>query len=303
MSEKEILEQISLKELEIKKLQSEIEELKNELVLLREKDNQQFSEIKKEEQQLLSREEKVKIFMSYFKGRDDVYPYLSINKNNPNIKYYTPACINEWKKGVCNKTMGKKCKGCQYRQNKPLSKETVYKHMYENYPIGIYPLLENDTCYFLALDFDNKDADNDIKSEVLAFTKICDIYDIPFAIERSRSGKGLHVWIFFENNIKAITARKLGSLLLSKTIEISNLSITSFDRMFPNQDTLPKGGFGNLIALPFQNEPSKYGNTLFIDRNFIQIKNQIEYLNSIHKLSEKEVFEKIGQISNETIDI
>lgn len=303
MSEKEILEQISLKELEIKKLQSEIEELKNELVLLREKDNQQFSEIKKEEQQLLSREEKVKIFMSYFKGRDDVYPYLSINKNNPNIKYYTPACINEWKKGVCNKTMGKKCKGCQYRQNKPLSKETVYKHMYENYPIGIYPLLENDTCYFLALDFDNKDADNDIKSEVLAFTKICDIYDIPFAIERSRSGKGLHVWIFFENNIKAITARKLGSLLLSKTMEISNLSITSFDRMFPNQDTLPKGGFGNLIALPFQNEPSKYGNTLFIDRNFIQIKNQIEYLNSIHKLSEKEVFEKIGQISNETIDI
>ena len=106
----------------------------------------------------------------------------------------------------------------------------------------------------------------------------------------------------FSTNIKAITARKLGSLLLSKTMEISNISISSFDRMFPNQDTLPKGGYGNLIALPFQNEPSKYGNTLFIDRNFILIKNQMQYLSSIHKLTEIEVFEKIKQLSNETID-
>ena len=144
---------------------------------------------------------------------------------------------------------------------------------------------------------------NDIKSDVLAFANICDKYKIPIAIERSRSGKGIHIWIFFDKNIKAITARKLGSLLLSKTMEISNLSISSFDRMFPNQDTLPKGGYGNLIALPFQNEPSKYGNTLFVDRNFIQIKNQIQHLNSIHKLTEEEVFEKIEKLSNETIDI
>ena len=103
-----------------------------------------------------SREDSVKIFMNYFKGRNDVYPYLSIDKNNPNIKYYIPACANEWKNGVCNKTMGKKCKTCQYRENKPISKETIYKHMYGNYPIGIYPLLENDTCFFLSLDFDDK---------------------------------------------------------------------------------------------------------------------------------------------------
>ena len=293
MNNNEIKNLINKKELEIKKLQVEVEELKRML-------NQSTSD---DTELSLSRNEKIKVFMNYFRGRDDVYPYLSIDKNNPKIKYYIPACVNEWKQGVCNKTMGKKCKNCQYRENKPLSKEVIYNHMYGNNPIGIYPLLENDTCYFLSLDFDNKDTNNDIKSDVLAFASICDEYEIPIAIERSRSGNGIHIWIFFDINIKALTARKLGSLLLSKTMEISNISISSFDRMFPNQDTLPKGGYGNLIALPFQNEPSKYGNTLFVDRNFIKIDNQIQYLNSIHKLTEKEIFEKIEKLSNETIDI
>ena len=293
MNNSEILKLIKVKELEIKKLQLEIDKLKK-----------QFNEITtNSSEDISSREDSVKIFMNYFKGRNDVYPYLSIDKNNPNIKYYIPACANEWKNGVCNKTMGKKCKNCQYRENKPISKETIYKHMYGNYPIGIYPLLENDTCFFLSLDFDDKDSKKDIKSDVLAFASVCDKYEVPIAIERSRSGNGIHIWMFFDTNIKARTARKLGSLLLSKTMEISNISISSFDRMFPNQDTLPKGGYGNLIALPFQNEPSKYGNTLFIDRNFILIKNQMQYLSSIHKLTEIEVFEKIKQLSNETIDI
>lgn len=293
MNNNEIRNLINKKELEIKKLQVEVEELKRML-------NQSTSD---DTELSLSRNEKIKVFMNYFRGRDDVYPYLSIDKNNPKIKYYIPACVNEWKQGVCNKTMGKKCKNCQYRENKLLSKEVIYNHMYGNNPIGIYPLLENDTCYFLSLDFDNKNTNNDIKSDVLAFASICDEYEIPIAIERSRSGNGIHIWIFFDINIKALTARKLGSLLLSKTMEISNISISSFDRMFPNQDTLPKGGYGNLIALPFQNEPSKYGNTLFVDRNFIKIDNQIQYLNSIHKLTEKEIFEKIEKLSNETIDI
>lgn len=293
MNNSEILNLIKAKELEIKKLQLEVEELKKKLNEITPNSSEDTS----------NREDSVKIFMNYFKGRNDVYPYLSIDKTNPNIKYYIPACANEWKNGVCNKTMGKKCKTCQYRENKPISKDTIYKHMYGNQPIGSYPLLENDTCFFLSLDFDDKDSKKDIKSDVLAFASICDKYEVPIAIERSRSGNGIHIWMFFDANIKAITARKLGSLLLSKTMEISNISITSFDRMFPNQDTLPKGGYGNLIALPFQNEPSKYGNTLFVDRNFILIKNQIQYLSSIHKLTEIEVFEKIKQLSNETIDI
>lgn len=293
MNYSEILNLIKVKELEIKKLQLEIDKLKKQVNKM----------VTNTSEDISSREDSVKVFMNYFRGRNDVYPYLSINKNNPNIKYYIPACANEWKNGVCNKTMGKKCKTCQYRENKPITKETIYKHMYGNYPIGIYPLLEDDTCFFLSLDFDDKDSKKDIKSDVLAFVSVCNKYEVPIAIERSRSGNGMHVWMFFDTNIKAITARKLGSLLLSKTMEISNISISSFDRMFPNQDTLPKGGYGNLIALPFQYEPSKYGNTLFVDKNFILIKNQIQYLSSIHKLTEIEVFEKIKQLSNETIDI
>ena len=119
----------------------------------------QFNEIRTEED-ISSREDSVKIFMNCFKGRNDVYPYLSIDKNNPNIKYYIPACANEWKNGVCNKTKGNKCKNCQYRENKPISKETIYKHMYGSHPIGIYPLLENDT-FFLSLDFDDKNSKKD----------------------------------------------------------------------------------------------------------------------------------------------
>lgn len=208
MNNSEILNLIKVKESEIKKLQLEVDKLKK-----------QFNEITtNSSEDISSREDSVKIFMDYFKGRNDIYPYLSIDKNNPNIKYYIPACANEWKNGVCNKTMGKKCKTCQYRENKPITKDTIYKHMYGNYPIGIYPLLENDTCFFLSLDFDDKDSKKDIKSDVLAFASVCDKYEVPIAIERSRSGNGIHIWMFFDTNIKAITARKLGSLLLSKTM-------------------------------------------------------------------------------------
>jgi len=200
--------------------------------------------------------------------------------------------------------MSKQCKTCQYRENKPLTSDTIKKHMYNDKTIGIYPMLEDETCYFLAFDFDDKRNELDIKEDVLAFASICDQYEIPIGIEKSRSGKGVHVWIFFANKIKALTARKLGSLLLSKTMKIrDNLKINSYDRMFPNQDFMLKGGYGNLIALPFQTNPAKYGNTIFIDRNFLPIKEQFEYLKSLKKLSLNEVFERIKILSNEIIDI
>ena len=294
MNKEEIINLISNKKEQVNKLLQEIVELEKKLNNI---DNNELTKV-------LSIEEKVTIFSEYFKGRDDVYPYLSIDKYNPNKKYYIPACINEWKNGVCNKTMGKSCKTCQYRQNKPLTNEVIKNHMYSNHPIGIYPMLDDETCYFLALDFDDKKNELNIKEDVLAFASVCDKYNIPISLERSRSGKGIHAWLFFKDRIKAITARKLGSLLLSKTMEIrDNLSIESFDRMFPNQDNLPTGGYGNLIALPFQNEPAKYGNTIFIDRNFIGYKDQINYLSNIKKLSEDEVFNCIKILSNETIDI
>ena len=252
----------------------------------------------------LTIEEKIEIFANYFKGRDDVYPYLSIDKRDTNKKYYVPACTNEWKKGICNKTMGKPCRNCQYRENKPLTLDAIKNHMYNDKTIGVYPMLEDETCYFLAFDFDDKKSELNIKEDALAFASICDQYEIPIGIEKSRSGKGIHIWIYFENKIKALTARKLGSLLLSKTMEVrDNLKIDTYDRMFPNQDFMPKGGYGNLIALPFQTTPAKYGNTIFVDRNFLPISNQFEYLKKLKKLSLDEVFEKIKVLSNETIDI
>ena len=141
MNNNEIELLIKEKELQVSKLYEQIAELKQQL--------------KKEEQNIksqLSLEQRIEIYMSYFRGRDDVYPYLSINKNNPNIKYYIPACVNEWKNGVCNKTMGKPCKTCQYKELKPINCDVIKNHIYNNKTIGIYPLLEDETCYFLAFD-------------------------------------------------------------------------------------------------------------------------------------------------------
>ena len=293
MQRNEIIEAINRKTLEAKKLINEINDLKK---LLSNYDNQPKINF--------TNEEKVNLFMDYFKGRDSIYPYLSIDKKDPNKKYYIPKCANEWNKNVCNKTMGKKCKDCQYWVDKPIDKEVIRNHLFNSNPIGIYPMLEDETCYFLAFDFDDKKNENDIKEDVLAFASICDKYNVPIAIERSRSGHGIHVWIFFENNIKALTTRKMGSLLLSKTMEIrDNLKIDSFDRMFPNQDTMPKGGYGNLIALPFQNEPMKYNNTAFLDRNFIAYDDQYSYLSKVKKMSYDEVFNVIRVLSENTIDI
>ena len=293
MQRNEIIEIINNKTIEVKKLIKEINELKK---MLNNYDNQ----IKPN----FTSEDKVNIFMSYFKGRDNVYPYLSIDKKDPNKKYYIPKCANEWNKNVCNKTMSKKCKDCNYWIDKPIDKEVIRNHLFSNNPIGIYPMLEDETCYFLAFDFDDKKTDNDIKEDVLAFASICDKYNVPISIERSRSGHGIHIWIFFVNNIKAQIARKLGSLLLSKTMEIrDNLKIDSFDRMFPNQDTMPKGGYGNLIALPFQNEPMKYNNTVFLDRNFIPYSEQYDYLTKVKKMNYDKVFSVIKILSENTIDI
>lgn len=300
MEHKEILDTIAAKELALQELLQQEQILKGEIIQLKQKLHAENIDTSPE----MSPLEKVEIFSNYFKGRDDVYPYLSLDKNDPNKKYYIPACVNEWKKGICNKTMGKPCKTCQYRENRPLTLDVIQNHMYHDKTIGVYPMLEDETCYFLAFDFDDKENELNIKEDVLAFASVCEQYEIPIGIEKSRSGRGIHVWIFFRERMKVITARKLGSLLLSKTMEIrDNLKIDSYDRMFPNQDFMPKGGYGNLIALPFQTSPAKYGNTIFVDRNFLPIRNQFAYLKNMKKLSLNEVLDRIRILSNETIDI
>lgn len=292
MTVEQIIALIRKKELEISKLHEEINILKNK-----------YNELNSVKQNY-TKEEKIEIFMNYFRGRDDVYPYLSIDKQDPSKKYYIPKCKNEWNKSICYKTMHKKCKDCPYWVDAEINNLVIENHIFNNKTIGMYTMMPDETCYFLAFDFDDKQSNNQIKDDVLAFVKVCGEYNVPIAIERSRSGKGFHLWIFFEDKIKAITARKMGSLLLSKTMEIrDSLKIESFDRMFPNQDFLPKGGYGNLIVLPLQTEPSKYGNSVFVDRSFMPYNDQYAYLSRIKKMTEEDVFDIIRILSSNTIDI
>lgn len=217
---------------------------REEIIKLIEQKTQELNNLKELlNENTLTKEEKITIYQNTFKGRKDTYVYLSNDKNNPNKIYYIQSCQNEWLTGICNKTMSKQCKICKYRKNNPLTKEVIKKHLFNNQTITIYPLLEDETCFFLVINFDNEQIN---REDVTAFLEISDKYQIPVYVERDSSGKSLHTWIFFKNKIKAIIARKLGSLLLSQTMEIRyNLDINLFDKMFPNQDYLPKGNYGN----------------------------------------------------------
>ncbi len=293
MNKEMILKNIKEKEQMVKQLQEEITNLKLELANASVTINNS-----------ISTNEKIEILSNYFKGRDDLYSVLQIDSKDNTKKYYVPVCANEWKSGICNKTMHKKCKDCKYKEYVPLTKNEYKRHLEGKIVMGIYPLLDDDTCYFLVLDFDDKLSKSNIKEELKSFRKTCNKYNVPIAIERSRSGLGYHAWIFFSEKVKAARARKLGSLLLSKSMEsIDTLKIDSFDRMFPNQDYLPKNGYGNLIALPFQIKPAMLGNTLFVDDDFLPYKNQWEYLNSLCKLSNEDLEYLIKEISNYTIDL
>jgi hypothetical protein len=195
-------------------------------------------------------DEKIKLFQSLFRGRTDVYAKRCYSKKHESC-YYIPACRNEWVKELCDRTRIK-CKDCANRDLLPLTKEVINAHLRNNDEngagiAGVYPLLPDETCLFLAIDFDEAKWEDDIK----VFRSVCYTYNIPVAIERSRSGNGVHAWIFFEAPVTAIIARKLGNALLTKAMSIRHeIRFSSYDRMFPNQDFMPKGGFGNLIALP-----------------------------------------------------
>lgn len=230
--------------------------------LSQEKQNLISDKKKADHQNLLSVEDRLSLFTQRFIGRTDTFAYRWESKTGKSG--YAVACANEWKNGICNKPKVK-CTDCKHRQLLPLTQNILYSHLIGQKVIGIYPLLINDQCRFLAIDFDKADW----KSCVTAFSEACTFFQVPFLTERSRSGNGAHIWIFFSEVIKAQKARLLGTAILNKAMELyPALDFDSYDRMFPNQDYIPAGGFGNLIALPLQKQARAIGNSTFIDRNF-----------------------------------
>src|SRR5207247_7859601 len=170
----------------------------------------------------------------------------------------------------------------QTRKFRPLTDEVVRGHLVGDHTLGIYPLLQDETCWFLAVDFDKKTWQKD----AAAFLTVCCELNVPAAPERSRSGNGGHVWIFFDRAIPATTARKLGCAILTRVMESRHqVGLDSYDRLFPNQDTMPKGGLGNLIALPLQKLPREVGNSLFVDAQFNPYPDQWSFLATIHRMS------------------
>ncbi|MDR3158517.1 MAG: DEAD/DEAH box helicase family protein [Zoogloeaceae bacterium] len=208
----------------------------------------------------LATAEKVALFRKLFRGRTDVYP-IRWESRLSGKSGYVPACANEWRAGFCEKPRIK-CGDCTHRVLLPLTDTVIYGHLAGAHTISVYPLLEGDTCHFLAVDFDEAEWRDDAR----AFIQSCAELGVPAVLEISRSGQGAHAWIFFASAVLARNARRLGTAIISHTCaRTRQLKLTSYDRLFPNQDTMPKGGFGNLIALPLQKKPRAEGFSVFVD--------------------------------------
>jgi hypothetical protein len=191
-----------------------------------------------------------------------------------------PACANEWRAGVCEKPRIK-CSDCANRLLVPLSDSVIYGHLAGKRTVGIYPLLADDTCHFLAVDFDEADWREDAR----AFVQSCHELGVPAALEISCSGNGAHAWLFFADQVPARDARRLGTAIISHTCSRTRqLQLASYDRLFPNQDTMPKGGFGNLIALPLQKKPRENGCCVFVDAALHPHPDQWTFLASIQPM-------------------
>jgi superfamily II DNA or RNA helicase len=223
--------------------------------------------------------EKVTLFRSLFRGREDVFPTRFLSRKTGKAGY-APACKHKFVPGVCALPRVK-CGECPNQAFLHVGDRAVLDHLQGRHVMGVYPLTPDETCWFLAVDFD-KDG---WKEDAAAFAETCRSADVPVALERSRSGNGAHAWIFFTAPVPALVARNMGSYLLTETMARRHeLRMQSYDRLFPNQDTLPRGGFGNLIALPLQYEPRQDGNTVFVDEDFRAYPDQWAFLASVHRI-------------------
>ncbi len=180
-----------------------------------------------------------------------------------------------------------KCAVCPQRRFLPVSDEAIRWHLEgrddagRDFVMGAYPMLQDETCFFLAADFDKSHWQDD----AAAFLETCRRMNLSAVLERSRSGNGGHVWLFFAEAVPAALARRLGSHVLTETMERRpDIGLDSYDRFFPNQDTLPQGGLGNLIALPLQKQPRERGGSVFLDEQFLPYPDQWAFLSGVGKI-------------------
>ena len=242
--------------------------------------------------------EKIELFMSYFVGRTDVIAKRFENDKNGTTGY-VPACYNAL--SICPRLNNKKtkCSDCEFQNFLKFNAHNIELHLIGERIFGVYPMLQNETCRFLAFDFDGKECTwSELLNDVKPIRDVAIEKNISLAVEKSRSGKGIHFWIFFSEFIPVSLARKFGSSLITSAMKKNhNVSFKTYDRMIPSQDTLPKGGFGNLIALPLQKHPRKQGNSEFVDENFKNVIDQWNYLFNIRKYTREEIEQFIKELA------
>jgi len=292
-SYQDLLKQLYSTQMQLQKVEEENVQLRQRLAVYEPKTEKEPSAM-----QLMSPQEKVALYMRLFRGRDDVFA-RRWHSRTTGKGGYQPVCRKEWDRIVCDKKKYK-CTDCPNREFVPLTAEHIYQHLKGNDEecrdvVGVYAILKDNTCFFLCVDFDDKNCTHGYKDDVSAFVGVCREWNIPALIERSRSGNGAHVWILFEDKIPAIKARRLGNTILTEAMNRNGrLTFKSYDRFFPNQDRMPEGGFGNLVALPLQGKARREGNSLFVDDQFNPYEDQWEYLIHVQQMSESRVDEVLA---------
>lgn len=253
----------------------------------------------------LSLQEKVALFRSLFKGREDVFARRWFSASTGKSGYQ-PVCAREWNREYCDKKKYK-CAECPNREFHPLGYNDIYRHLEGKDQngrdvVGVYAIFPDNSCSFLCCDFDDKSCEHEYQDDVRAYVSVCREWGVPAYIERSRSGNGAHVWILFDEHIKAQTARRLGNAILTEAMEREGrMSFKSYDRFFPNQDYMPTGGFGNLVALPLQGRVRKDGNSVFVNDDFIPFTDQWAYLQGMKKMTVSEVEMLVSRYDRESL--